>query len=131
TIRTTIYGGRPTTRIKPGRVWETHPGLEIPELTTDGDGPYHEAGEPATDRLNDATLVTLYGSDPDAERRYHPVQSIGVERRVNVSDPNPVHISTNYIGTQRLTKRLGLRSFERMTKALSKKVENLGYAVAL
>jgi hypothetical protein len=47
------------------------------------------------------------------------------------SNPDPDHISTSYVERQNLTMRMGMRRFTRLTKGLSKKVENLAHAVSL
>ena len=48
-----------------------------------------------------------------------------------MGNPDPKHISTSYAERQNLTMRMGMRRFTRLTDAFSKKVENLGHAVAL
>ena len=40
-------------------------------------------------------------------------------------------ISTSYVERQNLTMRMGMRRFTRLANGFSKKVENLGHAVAL
>jgi hypothetical protein len=46
-------------------------------------------------------------------------------------NPNPHDVSTSYIERQNLTMRMSMRRFTRLTNAFSKKIENLGHAVAL
>jgi hypothetical protein len=48
-----------------------------------------------------------------------------------IGQPNPKHISTSYVERRNLTMRMRMRRFARLTNALSKKVENYGWAVAL
>jgi hypothetical protein len=45
--------------------------------------------------------------------------------------PDPKHISTSHVERQNLTMRISMRRFTRPTNALSKKVDNQHWAIAL
>lgn len=102
------------------------------QLTTDGLKVYLTAVEGAFGcDVDYATLVKLYGADPQAETRYSPAECIGAQAAVITGRPDPRHISTSYVERQNLTMRMGMRRFTRLTNAFSKKIENLIHAVAL
>src|ERR1700682_4617887 len=73
------------------------------QLTTDGYRPYLDAVEGTFGAdIDYATLTKLYGTDPDAERRYSPLKCIGVESRHIQGDPDPLAISTSHVERQNL-----------------------------
>jgi IS1 family transposase len=102
------------------------------QLTTDGHRAYLTAVAGAFgNQIDYAQLVKIYGTDPEAEKRYSPPVCIGADTHVVSGAPNPAHVSTSYAERQNLTMRMGMRRFTRLTNAFSKKVENLAHAVSL
>jgi len=102
------------------------------QLTTDGHKAYLDAVERAFGQdIDYAMLQKLYGSDPEHEKRYSPAKCIGADVERIQGNPDPRHISTSYVERQNLTMRMHMRRFTRLTNAFSKKVQNLGHAVAL
>jgi hypothetical protein len=76
-------------------------------------------------------LQKLYGSSPEAQKRYSPAQCIGTKREEITGNPDPKHVSTSYAERQNLTMRMQMRRFTRLTNAFGKKFENHMHMVAL
>lgn len=102
------------------------------QLTTDGLHAYLEATDSAFGtEIDYARLIKVYGSDPNAERRYAPPVCIETKVQIITGDPAIEHISTSYIERQNLQMRMSMRRFTRLTNGHSKKVENHEHALAL
>jgi IS1 family transposase len=102
------------------------------QLTTDGHKAYLDAVDAAfANQIDYAMLQKIYGTPPEAERRYSPPECIGVEVKPITGDPDPEHISTSYVERQNLSMRMGMRRFTRLTNAFSKKVDNHRHALAI
>lgn len=100
---------------------------------SDGHRAYLEAIEGAFGSdIDYAMLVKMYGAAPESSKgRYSPAECIGARKRSVEGDPDLKHVSTSYAERNKLTMRMHIRQFTRLTNAFSKKVENHAYAVAL
>lgn len=104
------------------------------QLTTDGHAAYLSAGDAAFSPgsgVDYAQLVKIYGTAPEAQRRYSPPICLGAQKSEIRGTPDPAHISTSYVERQNLSMRMGMRRFTRLTNGFSKKLENHMHALAI
>ena len=104
-----------------------------PQITTDAFKPYYNAIERAFGRDVDyAQLFKVFASETNEGRgRYSPPVMMKCERDPMIGNPDSDHISTSYVERQKLTMRMQMRRFTRLTNGFSKKRANHAAAVAL
>ncbi|MBI3844011.1 MAG: DDE-type integrase/transposase/recombinase [Planctomycetes bacterium] len=103
------------------------------QLTTDGHEVYLDAvGQAFGGAVDYAMLVKIYGAAPEGPSECcSPAVGVGTDREETNGDPDPKHVSTSYVERSNLTVLMGSRRFTHPTSAFSKKVENLGHALAI
>lgn len=99
------------------------------QLTRDGHHAYLSAVDAAFDPNIDYSM--LYGTAPEAGKRYSPPICLGAEKTELRGRPDPEHISTSYVERQNLSMRMGMRQFTRLTNAFSKKLANHMHALSI
>lgn len=104
------------------------------QLTTDGQEPYLDAlDNSVSGGVDYAMLVKLHGAeanDRKTEPKYSRGKSNGAGRDRIKGRPPIENVSRSRAERQNLTMRMSMRGFTWLTKAFSKKVENLTCAVA-
>jgi hypothetical protein len=82
-------------------------------------------------RSTTGNWVKYFGNSPEGQKRYSPAICTGAKKVIRLGDPDPDFISTSYVERQKLSVRMTVRRFTRLTNGFSKKIENHCAAVAL
>lgn len=70
-------------------------------------------------------IVKSYEAEPIGPGRYSPPHVVSVTKEYITGNPDPEKICTSYVERQKLTVRMHIRRFTRLTNAYSKKLENM------
>ena len=102
------------------------------QLKTDGLKAYLDAVDDAFGGdIGFAELIKIYGPTAPGAARYSSPACIGCERTAISGSPDEKYVSTSYLERQNLSRRMGMRRFNRLTNAHSKKVENHAHAIPM
>jgi IS1 family transposase len=102
-----------------------------PQISTDGFAGYPFAVDLAFANTVDFGVIIKDYRESEQPGRYGPPEMVAVQRRPVTKDLNPALICTSHIERANLSVRTFLRRFTRLALGFSKKLENLGAAVAL
>jgi IS1 family transposase len=106
---------------------------EYPQLSTDGWHPYVNAVRTSFgDEAAYGQIIKDFAAD-EQPGRYGPPAMVATERKqiLGLTDIDPRSICTSHVERNNLTIRTFMRRFTRLALGFSKKLENLGAAVAL
>jgi IS1 family transposase len=99
------------------------------QLDTDGYGVYVKGVDRVfRNRIDHAVLNKIYSNVKAAgQNRYAPLECVGVNKSVGSGKPDLESASTPYVERAKLTMRMGICRFTRLTNAHSKKYQNHVY----
>ncbi|MDB5293128.1 MAG: hypothetical protein JWL69_4369 [Phycisphaerales bacterium] len=106
---------------------------ECPQISTDGWNGYPGAiGKAFAESVDYGQIVKDF-AEPVQPGRYGPPTMVSAERRIIFAGPalDPWSICTSHVERNNLTIRTFMKRFARLSLGFSKKLENLGAAIAL